>query len=138
MNRKINIRRIIEEESIKIVFQPIVSTYQGRVAGVEALVRGVDLEDGSNISPLHLFAEARIEGMVIALDRLCQRKAIEKFSYMFKNHEDLILFLNVDNSVIHLDNNTEAIYEFSLESGVATKKILSLRLMNFTLPIWKQ
>lgn len=124
MNEQLDIKRIIEEERIKIVFQPIVSTYQGRIAGVEALVRGMDIEDQSLISPFELFKAARKKGLVIRLDRLCQRKAIEQFSEIIKYHNELILFLNVDNSVIHLDNNTNAIYEFSKYYGVNSGNIV--------------
>lgn len=124
MQEGINIRQIIEKEQIDILFQPIVSTYQGRVAGIEALVRGVDPEDGSTIPPMVLFEAAKSAGMVITLDRLCQRKAIEKFGKMFRHHKELILFLNVDNSVIHLDNNTGAIYDYSVAFGVRPQNIV--------------
>lgn len=124
MKEQICIRQMIEEESIQILFQPIVSTYQGKVAGVEALVRGTDVNNDKWISPFVLFNAAREAGMVIALDRLCQRKAIEQFGELFEEHHDLILFLNVDNSVIHLDNNTEAIYEYCLEHNVLPKNVV--------------
>lgn len=124
MSKQIDIKKIIDEKQLKILFQPIVSTYQGKVAGVEALVRGIDEKDGSEISPFTLFAAARDEGLVIQLDRLCQKMAIERFSMIFREDNAMILFLNVDNSVIHLDKNTGAIYDYSLEFKVSPKKIV--------------
>jgi len=117
------IQQIIEEEGIIIYFQPIISTYQDRVAGVEALVRGIDI-NGDLISPLDLFAMAREEDKVIQLDRLCQKKAIESFAKQTAQQENLILFLNVDNSVIHLDTNTNAIYDYCHRWDVSPSNVV--------------
>ena len=120
---EINIEQIIEEENIVIYFQPIISTYQDRVAGVEALVRGLR-EDGSLISPLLLFEAAREAGKVIELDRLCQRKAMEAFGRRHLSQKDLILFVNVDNSVIHLDCNTNAIHDYAIANELNPENIV--------------
>lgn len=117
------IKTLIEEERIKILFQPIGSTNQKGVSGVEALARGIDME-GQLIPPLVLFKMASEAGLVIELDRLCQRKAIQAFAKRPAIYEDLILFLNVDNSVIHLDRNTHAINSFVVAAGLSPHKLV--------------
>jgi len=119
----IDINEIIENEQIITYFQPIVSTYQGKVAGVEALVRGID-ENGQIISPIHLFEAAIGANLVIELDRLCQKKAIQTYSHKFSERADLILFMNVDNSVIHLHSEKDSIYDYVLEYGLRPENIV--------------
>ena len=118
-----DIKKIIEEEKIFILFQPIISIYQERVAGVEALARGID-HDGSFISPVVLFEAARAADLSAALDRLCQRKAIESFAERPAYLEDLILFLNVDHSALHLESDTDAIYKDALRVGVNPENVV--------------
>lgn len=124
MNEIINIKSIIETESIKIFFQPIISTYQEKIAGIEALVRGIHPDNRTLISPLALFEAAKEEGLVVELDHLCQKTAIRLFGERFSILSNLILFLNVDNSVIHLDSNTDAIYEYTKQYGVNPRNIV--------------
>lgn len=124
MSKHINVHELIKRESIKMLFQPIVSTYYDQVSGVEALVRGIDPDSGEWISPFQLFEAAKEQEMVIQLDRLCQRKAIQAFSSRKLNQKELILFLNVDNSVIHLDDNTDAIYHYCLLYGVSPESVV--------------
>lgn len=116
-----DIEEIIEKEQVQIFFQPIISTYQDKVAGVEALVRGID-QGGELISPLSLFAEARRADKVIELDRLCQKKAIETFSNNFGSDSGIILFVNVDFSVIHLQ--TGLIHEYAKKYHLPPQRIV--------------
>ena len=117
------IEEIIQQENIVIYFQPIISTYHDRVDGVEALVRGLT-PSGELIPPMALFQAAQQAGQVIALDRLCQRKAIESFSRRGASQQDMILFLNVDNSVIHLDAHTDAIYDYCIQNDVSPGNVV--------------
>ena len=59
MSKHINVHELIKRESIKMLFQPIVSTYYDQVSGVEALVRGIDPDSGEWISPFQLFEAAK-------------------------------------------------------------------------------
>ncbi|MFO7704896.1 MAG: bifunctional diguanylate cyclase/phosphodiesterase [Halopseudomonas sp.] len=81
---------ILEEESVSILFQPIVSMVQQRIVGYEALSRGPS--NSSLHSPLTLFAAARQCGMLTELEMLCRRKAVMAFSRLRLPGS---LFLNV-------------------------------------------
>ncbi|MDS1029777.1 GGDEF domain-containing protein [Bacillota bacterium LX-D] len=87
--------KIIQDESIEIVFQPIINLLNGEVTGYEALSRGpkgTDLE-----KPEMLFATARKYNLLFEIEFLCRRKALEK-ACQFGIKE--LLFLNVDPNVV--------------------------------------
>ncbi|MCD1258948.1 EAL and GGDEF domain-containing protein [Paenibacillus athensensis] len=66
--------RIMEEQSIYSVYQPIVSLQDGTVFGYEALTRG---PAGSGLeAPQLLFQYAQEQGRLYALERLSREKAI--------------------------------------------------------------
>ncbi len=119
--KRIDILKIIEDEKIEIFFQPIVSTYQGRVAGLEALARSF-MADGTLISPLDLFEAAQLEDCVLALDQLCQKKAMQTFVERFGKDSSIMLFMNVDNSVIHLHD--DLIHQYTLQCGMKPQNIV--------------
>lgn len=98
------IEQIIQEESIVMMFQPLISTFKNSVIGLEALVRGIIPQSDQLISPAKLFQEAREHQVTYALDLLCLRKAIKAFHTIYRTHQDLFLFLNIDHStIVHED-----------------------------------
>ena len=68
------LRRILEQEAVTAVFQPVVDLVTGAILGHEALARGpsgTDLE-----RPGALFGAGRRAGVEADLDRLCRRAAL--------------------------------------------------------------
>ncbi|MFW6389519.1 MAG: GGDEF domain-containing protein [Halanaerobiales bacterium] len=109
-NREINeLKRIIDEEDIEIVFQPIVSLKDSHILGYEALTRCT-----SKIfnSPLKLYKSANKYNMLFKLERLSRKLAFQKADKLDSGYK---LFLNVDPRVISDKNH---------ESGV-TRDMLS-------------
>lgn len=83
----VNIARIITEERITVLYQPIYDLATGEVAGYEALVRG---PEGPLHSPLALFEEAARHHLLVELDTVCLAAAIreapvEPSQYLFLN-----------------------------------------------------
>ena len=88
--------RIIDDEDIRIVFQPIISLRDGMVFGYEALSRG---PEGSPLrNPDALFSVAAECGKLWELEQLCRTKALET---AYGSSRSLQLFLNVNPHVIH-------------------------------------
>ncbi len=85
------LRRIINDEAITPLFQPIFNCKKGKLFGYETLSRG------PKDSPLHLpeplFAAARRFGLLFALDSLCRKKAIARFQQLALKGK---LFINID------------------------------------------
>ncbi|NCD02196.1 MAG: EAL domain-containing protein [Clostridia bacterium] len=87
--------KIIKEEKIRTVFQPIVSLETGEAVAYEALSR-ITLEN-TGITIDKLFDMANQLGQVWNLEKLCRRKALERAA---KKPGNCKLFLNVDCNVI--------------------------------------
>jgi EAL domain-containing protein (putative c-di-GMP-specific phosphodiesterase class I) len=96
------INKLIENDSITVYFQPIISIKDKKIFAYESLTRAYD-EDGELIMPLYLFEQARKENLSLKLDEHVRKLAILKFKDYYKNDENLLLFLNFESSVI--DNN---------------------------------
>ncbi|THB64357.1 MAG: GGDEF domain-containing protein [Desulfovibrio sp.] len=83
-------RTIVNQEQVDIVFQPIFNFTNGDIHGWEAFTRGPEA------SPFHdpemLFGFAQQANEVLALEKLCHRKAIRNFGPAVQGKR---LFLNV-------------------------------------------
>ncbi|WP_027366132.1 EAL domain-containing protein [Desulfotruncus alcoholivorax] len=101
-NKAINICQIIKEESVDIYFQPVISTKMRSIVGLEALARGFCHSSGEMIMPNLLFRLAEEHNLTLELDRLCRKKALEKFRQVYSQNKEMLLFLNFDTSIIDL------------------------------------
>src|SRR6185503_2769287 len=91
--------RVLEERSLRAVFQPIFSFREGHVIGYEALVRG---PEGSDLqAPAHLFGAAAEQGVAIELNILCIQEILRAFSARGLGGS---LFLNVSPRLIAQGN----------------------------------
>ena len=74
-DRTADLQGLLDDESLRSVYQPVVSLYEPGVVGYEALVRG---PVGSDLEPPDkLFAAARAAGLTAALDMACRKSALE-------------------------------------------------------------
>ncbi len=99
-------------EILDIAFQPILNMHNGKIFAVEALLRNY-AEAGFN-SIFSVFDEAYEENILYAFDIKLREKAIKKFTTI-SGHEDLKLFYNLDNRLLHMpdfsNGNTSKILE---------------------------
>lgn len=89
------VRRLIQARGITTHFQPIFSTRQKAIVGVEALARGLGA-DGALVPPYRLFKMAAEEGLSGPVELLCRRSAVETFKGLDARPGELLLFLNLD------------------------------------------
>lgn len=68
---------VLNNNSLKIMFHPIVDAKSMKIYGYEALSRGVR-EDGSIIRPDHMFSMAKSTDLLFFLDRLCREQIIKR------------------------------------------------------------
>ncbi|MFH1262617.1 MAG: GGDEF domain-containing phosphodiesterase [Pseudomonadota bacterium] len=68
------LQKILLEEQVTTVYQPIVRLKDGEVTGYEALSRGP--KNSEIEAPIILFTLAEETGLVFELDRLCRKRAI--------------------------------------------------------------
>ena len=89
------VRRVIAERALAIVFQPIFGFREGRIVGHEALVRG---PAGSLVhAPQELFAAAQHSGLALELNIVCIQQVLRAFSRCGLEGN---LFLNVSPQLI--------------------------------------
>lgn len=98
---ELNLDAIISSESILTHFQPLVSIKNRAVIGLEALSRGV--LEGANLAvpPGVLFQLATTQKERLALDRLCRKKAVQRFAPLYQAKRDLLLSMNLDTRVLY-------------------------------------
>lgn len=84
-------RRIIEQEDLHTVIQPIVSLKTGIPLGWETLVRGP--QESSFYSPGRLFSFAQKTGTAFQLESLCRRQAMARLPQLQPSEK---LFVNLD------------------------------------------
>ena len=96
------LRKIISTNSLRSVFQPIVSLQTGDVMGYEALTRGP--VNSKYINPEVLFEEAKTHDLLWDLEILCRSNAIKAFS---SQNSDKFLFVNIDPAVLKDEHFTK-------------------------------
>lgn len=96
----IDINRVLQEESLAVWFQPIVSVRRQSMQILEALARGIDPASGEIIPPMELFAAAELSGRLGELELLCIRKALENFARIKDSYPDALVSLNIGNRLL--------------------------------------
>ncbi|MGB5866855.1 MAG: EAL domain-containing protein [Arcobacteraceae bacterium] len=93
------IEELINNNKIKIFFQPIVSIKNKKIFSFEALTRAFD-ENDDIISPMYLFKQAKKEHLSNKLDSYVRELALDKFLPYHEENKDILLFLNFESSFI--------------------------------------
>jgi len=88
--RNQELKRIIINNDIRTVFQPILNLKTGEIIGYEALTRIASVEFFNDAETLFSFA-VQTE-MILELERICRKSAVKMVKYALKNKK---LFLNV-------------------------------------------
>ncbi len=109
------LQKIIIEQDLRTVFQPIVDLETLEVVGYEALTRG---PDGTEFySPTLLFLLANESGLSFELDRACRKKAFERVREM---DVDRKIFVNTLSMTIH-DPEFRGVYLKELLEDIEVK-----------------
>ncbi len=96
----ITIEEIIENELVATHFQPLISFKRKQIIGFEALSRGINTHNTSLISPQILIREAEKYGLILDLDRLFRKKALENFASYYKSNPHSVLSINLESNAI--------------------------------------
>ncbi|MDR6553300.1 GGDEF domain-containing protein [Paenibacillus qinlingensis] len=91
----VQFQKLMDDQRISSVYQPIVSLRDGQVMGYEALTRGP--VDSPFHSPLGLFQYAEQQGELYRLEQLAREKAIQG---SILEHKEQLLFINISSHVL--------------------------------------
>jgi EAL domain-containing protein (putative c-di-GMP-specific phosphodiesterase class I) len=117
------LRQILSQASVSTHFQPIVSVKRKALIGVEALARATDPVTGLAVPPNFLFSWAREQERLLELDRLCQRRALEAFRDLPERDPELLLFMNVEASLLDQHPELSLIHAVH-QAGVDPSQVL--------------
>ncbi len=118
-----DLNKIINQNSIMTVFQPIISLRDGSILGYEALSRVICDSNFRNIADLFNFANAN--SRLWDLESLCRVTALESAYNFLRFPHNYKLFLNVDPNIIKDSSFKEGFTkDFLLRYDVKPKNII--------------
>ena len=127
------INDLINDKSIEIYLQPIISVKDKKIFAYEALTRAYD-RYGEAISPLYLFDQARKENLSCKLDEYVRELALIKFANYYYEDKDLLLFLNFEASVIEDENDEydfiSVVYKYNISPSNIVIEVKEDRIKN--------
>ncbi|WP_320176318.1 EAL domain-containing protein [Maridesulfovibrio sp.] len=93
------ISKVVTEDGITVLFQPVVSLLSRSVIGFEAFARGVD-EKGETIAPPGcLFNSSLPIQAQLKVEELCLKKSLESYKPLYEKYSDMLLYLNINCGV---------------------------------------
>ncbi|MBN2221963.1 MAG: EAL domain-containing protein, partial [Vallitaleaceae bacterium] len=119
-----DIKRIIEQKSIKILFQPILSPLEPLQLNIECFLRGVDTDTGETIMPLCLIEEAKAKDLVLELDKVVVELAFERFKPICDAYPRAFLNININTSIFTKDKKSTFIIDAAKQIGIPTSHVI--------------
>ncbi|WP_435274402.1 EAL domain-containing protein [Psychrobium sp. nBUS_13] len=120
MNLGVELAKIIKEESLTAVFQPIYATDKCELYGYEALIRGPS--DSPLASPKMLFDTALECGLLSQLELVCRKISIARFAQLELSG---FLFLNVSPMIfLQTDHPHGKTLAYVKESGLLPEQVV--------------
>jgi len=118
------LENILELESVESLMQLVISPNTDFAAGVEALARGINPENGQAVSPGELFAMARSEGMELQLEKLMVKKAVETFYPLWQLNPQLLLFINLSELFMEYSMNDPYAFNLIRQYGIGRSNVV--------------
>ena len=93
------ISKVVTEDGLTILFQPVVSLLSRAVVGFEAFARGVDEKGETIASPGCLFNSSLPIQAQLKVEELCLKKSLESYKPLYEKYSDMLLYLNINCGV---------------------------------------
>lgn len=113
---------ILAHETLSVDLQPIVSVRRKAVVGVESLARA--RHSGKAVNPGQLFEWAAQEEKMLDVDRLCRKQALQAFAALPQRQADLLLFMNIEVSVLEKALRSNHLLDAVKASGLHPSNIV--------------
>lgn len=120
---KQGIQAVLTSENISVFFQPVVSVRGRSILGFEAFSRSVS-GSGARLDAHDLFGRNWDPETRLTLCRLCRRKALEAFRPIFKQHPQMLLFLNTDGGGLSATSKNGHLEAVSQALNIPGKRVV--------------
>jgi EAL domain-containing protein (putative c-di-GMP-specific phosphodiesterase class I) len=123
------LRRALDKDQLKIIYQPLIDLKSGECAGFEALARWTH-EDRGEISPVEFIPVAEESGLILTLGRWAMDKAAQTLAGWDKSWgEPLPVYVGVNLSAIQVARDDIAsVVQSALKSSGLNGNRLTLEL----------
>ncbi|OEU71537.1 MAG: hypothetical protein BA863_14910 [Desulfovibrio sp. S3730MH75] len=103
-----SVSKIIEDEGVSVLYQPVLSLESKGVLGFEAFSRGVDEIGNTTVDPSCLFSSDLPLETQLKVELLCLNSSLRSFRSIHMKYKNMILFLNVNADVYNFDENEDS------------------------------
>jgi sensor c-di-GMP phosphodiesterase-like protein len=117
------LRRAIENDELRVVYQPVVEMATGRIVGAEALARWTD-DHGLVVSPEIFVQIAENLGFVQEITRLVIRRTLQDFQGIMRRSPEFGVHVNITSADL-----SDAGFLPMLEGAVKAAEVTSRNLM---------
>jgi diguanylate cyclase (GGDEF)-like protein len=120
-----DLRRALDREEFRVVYQPIVSLDNGELAGFEALIRWQHPERGF-VNPADFIPLAEDTGLIVPIGLWILRKACQqlaKWQWQAAGNRDLFMSVNLSSKQVAQPNLVTEIHDILEETSVAAKHL---------------
>jgi len=112
-----DLRRALERDELRVVYQPIVALGDGRIRGFEALVRWQHPERGL-LAPAQFIPVAEESGMIVALGRVVLEEACRQSAHWSALHGPVPIHVNLSARQVADPNLVDSIGHVLRTTGV--------------------
>jgi sensor c-di-GMP phosphodiesterase-like protein len=116
------LRRAVQTDALKLMYQPIVDLATRRILGAEALARWTD-EDGFEVGPDVFVRIAERRGMLPEFTNLVLRNALKEMGVALRTHAGFRLNINVTSTDLSDPRFLQMLEQTLLEAGVSPRSI---------------
>jgi diguanylate cyclase (GGDEF)-like protein/PAS domain S-box-containing protein len=118
-----DLRRALERDELRVVYQPIVALADGRIRGFEALVRWEHPERGL-LSPAQFIPVAEESGMIVALGRVVLEEACRQSARWSAVHGPVPIHVNLSARQVADPNLVDSVAHVVRTSGVESANLV--------------
>jgi len=116
------LRRAVQTDALKLMYQPIVDLATRRILGAEALARWTD-EDGFEVGPDVFVRIAELRGMLPEFTSLVLRTALREMGPALRKYPGFRLNLNVTATDLSDPRFLQTLEQALLEAGISARSI---------------
>jgi EAL domain-containing protein (putative c-di-GMP-specific phosphodiesterase class I) len=120
-----DLRRALEREEFRVVYQPIVSLDSGQLAGFEALIRWQHPERGF-VSPSDFIPLAEDTGLIVPIGLWILRKACQqlaKWQWLAAGNRELFMSVNLSSKQATQPNLVTEIHDILEETNIEARHL---------------